>query len=103
VGDAQQWVESRRCPFFEKDFFKKFQKFKSGFRKISKKIEKKFYYTICTFLLILKLFVHGKATIAIGLLLCPKSIKNGQIITDLAKTIHFVKYYFNKLQLNFKK
>jgi hypothetical protein len=35
-----------------------------------------------------------------GLLLCPKSIKNGQIITDLAKTVHFGKYYFNKLQLN---
>jgi hypothetical protein len=35
---------------------------------------------------ILKLFEHGKAT-----LLCPKSIKkNGQIITDLAKTVHFV-------------
>jgi hypothetical protein len=38
-----------------------------------------------------------------GLLLYPKSIKNGQIITDLAKTVHFGKYYFNKLQLNFKK
>jgi hypothetical protein len=38
-----------------------------------------------------------------GLLLCPKSIKNGQIITDLAKTVHFGKYYFKKLQLNLKK
>jgi hypothetical protein len=27
--------------------------------------------------------------------LCPKSIKNGKIITDLAKTVHFGKYYFN--------
>jgi hypothetical protein len=38
-----------------------------------------------------------------GLLLCPKSIENGQIITDLAKTVLFGKYYFNKLQLNFKR
>jgi hypothetical protein len=38
-----------------------------------------------------------------GLLLCPKSIKNGQIITDLAKTVHVGMYYCNKLQLNFKK
>jgi hypothetical protein len=37
------------------------------------------------------------------LLLCPKSIKNGHIITDLAKTVHFGKYYFNQLQLIFKK
>jgi hypothetical protein len=27
-------------------------------------------------------------------------VENGQIITDLAKTVHFGKYYFNKLQLN---
>jgi hypothetical protein len=49
----------------------------------------------------LKHFEHGKA--ALGLLLCPKSVKNGQIITDLSKTVHFGKYYLNKLQLNFKK
>jgi hypothetical protein len=30
--------------------------------------------------------------------LCPKIVKNGQIITDLSKTVHFGKYYFNKLQ-----
>jgi hypothetical protein len=54
---------------FKKYIFKKFEKFKSVFRKISKKFP-----------------------------LCPKSIKNGQIITDLAKTVHFGKYYFNKLQ-----
>jgi hypothetical protein len=38
-----------RCPFFEKYFFEKFEKFKSFLRKISKKIEKnrkKIYYTI---------------------------------------------------------
>jgi hypothetical protein len=38
-----------------------------------------------------------------GLLVCPRGIKNGQIITDLAETVHFGMYYFNKLQLNFKK
>jgi hypothetical protein len=40
--------------------------------------------------------------LCIGLLLCPKSVKNGQIITDLSKTVHFGKYYFNKLQLNLR-
>jgi hypothetical protein len=55
--------------------------------------------------IILKHFQHGKATIESNFdrLLCPKSIKNGQIITDLAKTVHFGKCYFNKLQLNGKK
>jgi hypothetical protein len=59
------------------------------------KFRKKFYYQKK----ILKHFEHGKATMEsnFGLLLCPKSIKNGQIITDLAKTVHFGKYYFNKL------
>jgi hypothetical protein len=48
----------------------------------------------------IKPFEHGKATMEsnFGLLLCPKSIKK-----DLSKTVHFGKYYFNKLQLNFKK
>jgi hypothetical protein len=50
-------------------FFEKFRKISKFF----KKTEKYFYYTICTFLAILKLFEHGKAII--GLLLCPKSIK----------------------------
>jgi hypothetical protein len=54
---------------------------------------------------ILKHFKHGKTTMESNfcLLLCPKSIINGQIITDLAKTVHFGQCYFNKLQLNFKK
>jgi hypothetical protein len=51
--------------------------------------------------------MHGKATMNMesnfGLLLCPKSIKNGQIDLDLAKTVHFGKYYFNKLKFNFMK
>jgi hypothetical protein len=49
----------------------------------------------------LKHFEHGKATMEshFGFLLCPKSIINGQIITDLAKTVHFVKYYIKKLHL----
>jgi hypothetical protein len=52
----------------------------------------------------LKHFEQGKAAkrLCIGLLLCPKSVKNGQIMTDLSKTVHFGKYYFNKLQF-FKK
>jgi hypothetical protein len=83
-------VTARRCPFFEK-----FEKFKSFFRKISKKIEKieKF-----------KSFFQ-KVTMEsnFGLLLCPKSIKNGQIITVLAKTVHFGMCYCNKLQLNLRK
>jgi hypothetical protein len=46
----------------------------------------------------LKHFEHGKA--ALVFFYVPKVLK---IITDLSKTVHFGKYYFNKLQLNFKK
>jgi hypothetical protein len=73
----------RRCPFFENIFFEKFEKFKSVFRKI--------------------VFGSKRPLLLYNMTLCPKSIKKGQIRTDLAKTFHFGKYYFNKLQLNFEK
>jgi hypothetical protein len=77
---------------FRKIFFRKIQ---IVFSKNFKKFEK-----IRKIILLHNLYLAWKSNHCMesnfGLLLCLKSIKNGQIITDLAKTVHFGKYYFNK-------
>jgi hypothetical protein len=86
---------------FSKNIFSKKSKnsnqFFEKFRKISKKIRLHNLYFLIIVFGSKRLLLRYNMTIDYG------SIKNGQIITDLAKNVHFGKYYFNKLQLNFKK